>query len=68
MENKSHFTRHFTSAFNSSVLLKVNTIYCKVQLGDIFGEKIQANKCKMAALIPSSPYKLAINPFGVVTD
>ena len=40
IENIPHFTQHFTSAFNSSVLLKVHIIRCKVQLGDKFGEKI----------------------------
>ena len=40
IENISHFTKHFTSAFNSSVLPKVHIIWCKVQLGDKFGEKI----------------------------
>ena len=40
IENISHFTKHFTSAFNSSVLLKVHVIWCKVQRGDKFGKKM----------------------------
>ena len=62
----SHSTKHFTSAFNSSVLVKGHIIWWKVQL-DKFAEKykqINASAC----LNTTGPYKLAISPFSMVAE